>query len=391
MRAASQFPAVMVTGPRQSGKSTLLQKLFGAQYRYAALDLPDVRAAAHADPRGFLEHYAPPVILDEVQSAPGLLPYIRAAIDSRRSEPGQYLLTGSQSLALSSKITETLAGRTAVLQLLPMSRREILGQPARPFPWEKGGGSAVPTKGKAIWQEFLRGAYPELVANPAHDAQLWHGSYVQTYLERDVRALRQIGDLTQFQDFLQLLAARNAQLLNLSTVARDLGIALNTAKAWLSVLRATYQITLLRPNFANVGKRLVKTPKLYFSDVGTLCYLTGLKDPEHAARGPMGGSILDTAVLSELTRTLSHRGLSPRVYFWRTTAGSEVDFVVDVGGKLVPIEVKLSGTPRPAMARSIRVLRKDLGHRAWPGYLVHSGEVDLPLGPGVKALPFTSL
>ncbi len=287
--------------------------MFGAQYRYAALDLLDVRALA--DPGGILEHFGPPVILDEVQSAAGLLPYVRAAINSRWSEPGQYFLTGSQSLALSSRITETLAGGTAVLQLLPMPRAKCLGSRPGRYHARKGAASATPTVGKAIWKEFLRGAYPELALNPAHDAQLWHGSYVQTYLEGDMRALRQVGDLTQCQDFLQLLAARSAQLLNLSTVARDLGIALNTAKAWLSVLRATYQITVLRPFCANVGKRLVKIPKLYFSDVGTLCYLTGLRDPEHAGRGPMGGSVLETAVLSELTRTLSHRGLSPRINF----------------------------------------------------------------------------
>ena len=220
---------------------------------------------------------------------------------------------------------------------------------------------------------------------------LWHGSYIQTHLERDVRTLRQVGDLTQFQNFLRMLAARSAQLLNLSDIARDLGVAVNTVKAWLSVLEATYQVIVLRPYFANVGKRLVKTPKVYFTDVGTLCYLTGLKDPDHAAAGPLGGAILETAVLCELVKAYAHRGVDPQVYFWRTAAGSEVDFVVEAGQNLVPIEVKLSATPRPAMASAIRRFQKDFGDRAMPGYVVHPGDVVLPLGPGVTALPFGAL
>jgi len=237
----------------------------------------------------------------------------------------------------------------------------------------------------------LRGGYPELAAYPERDSNLWHGNYIQTYLERDVRTLRQVGNLSQFQDFIRVLAARSAQLLNLTDVARDLGVAVNTARAWLSVLEATYQVIVLRPYFANIGKRLIKTPKVYFTDVGTLCYLAGLKDPEHAASGPMGGAIMETAVLSEIVKTLSHRGVEPQVYFWRTVAGTEVDFVVDTGGKLVPIEVKLSSTPRPAMASAIQTFQKDFGDRAVPGYVIHPGDIVLPLGSGVTALPFGKL
>ena len=188
-----------------------------------------------------------------------------------------------------------------------------------------------------------------------------------------------------------MLAARSGQLLNLSDVARDLGVTLNTVKAWLSVLEATYQVMVLRPYFANVGKRLVKTPKVYFTDVGTLCYLAGLKDPEHAAAGPMGGAIMETAVLSEVVRTLTHRGIEPQVYFWRTTAGTEVDLLVDTGRGLVPIEVKLSATPRPAMASSVRRFQRDMKAAALPGLVVHPGDIRLPLGPGVTALPFGEL
>ena len=171
----------------------------------------------------------------------------------------------------------------------------------------------------------------------------------------------------------------------------DLGVAVNTIKAWLSVLEATYQVIVLRPYFANVGKRLVKTPKVYFTDVGTLCYLTGLKDPEHAPSGPMGGAIMETAVLSEIVRTLTHRGIDPQVYFWRTMAGTEVDFVVETGAGLIPIEVKLSATPRPAMGGAIKTFQGDMESAAMPGYVVHPGDIRLPLGPGVTALPFADL
>lgn len=393
LKAAAEFPAVVLTGPRQSGKTTLLRHLFSKDRGYVSLEPPDVRAAAEQDPRGFLDTYPPPVVFDEVQYASDLLPYVKERIDARRDRSGQYILTGSQNILLAEKVTESLAGRAAVLRLLPLSRREAEGSPGAPLPWEEPGPGTRGSIGrnKRIWDDLLRGFYPELVADPGRDIGLWQASYVQTYLERDVRTMRQVGDLSHFQDFLKALAARSAQLVNLSDLARDLGLAVNTVKAWLSVLEATYQVIVLRPYFANVGKRLVKTPKVYFTDTGTLCYLAGLKDPEHAASGPMGGAILETAVLSEIFKTLTHRGIEPRVHFWRTAAGSEVDLIVETPDGLLPIEVKLSATPRAAMASSIRTFREDLGDRAPPGYVIHPGDIRLPLVPGVVALPFGDL
>ncbi|MBI4334647.1 MAG: ATP-binding protein [Chloroflexi bacterium] len=392
-RAVREFPVTVLTGPRQSGKTTVLKRLFGRQYRYVSLEAPDVRMAAAGDPRGFIGMYPPPVIFDDVQHVPELLPYVKEKVDADREKPGQYVMTGSQNLLLLERVSESLAGRAAVLRLLPLTWREAEGRSQKPFPWEmtERETGKTPSNPASLWDRFLRGGYPELVAHPKRDAYLWHSAYVQTYLERDVRSLRQIGDLTQFQSFLRALAARSAQLLQLSDLSRDLGVAVNTVKAWLSVLEATHQVMVLRPYFANVGKRLVKTPKVYFMDVGTLCYLAGLRDPAHAASGPMGGAIFETAVITEVYKTLLHRGSDPRMYFWRTSSGTEVDVLIESGQRLVPLEIKLSSTLRPAMASGIKTFLEDFGDRAVPGYLVHTGDIRLPLGSGVTALPFAEL
>jgi len=391
-KAAKQFPAVVLTGPRQSGKTTLLKRIFGGTHRYVTLDDTELRAFAVRDPKGFLAELPPPLILDEVQYAPGLLGHVKMAIDDERGSLGRYLLTGSQNLLLSQDVTETLAGRAAVLRLMPLSFRESAGDPDRPLAWEAGRRTKASSwTGPSLWKRILEGGYPELAAQPDRDHGLWFMSYVQTYLERDVRALRQVGDLSQFQVFLKTLAARSGQLLNLSGLSRDLGVAVNTAKAWISVLEASHQVTVVRPYYRNIGKRLVKTPKVYLTDTGLLCHLTGLKDPEHLRLGPLGGPALETAVIGEIDRVLAARGQAPALYFWRTSNGVEVDLVVETGGRLIPIEIKTSLRPNEAMIKGIASFQKDYQKVVQPGYLVHTGKDRAPLARGVESLPLAEL
>lgn len=391
-KAADEFPAVVVVGPRQSGKTTLLRNLFGEQYTIISLEPPDVRLAAQSDPRGFLNLYPAPIVFDEIQYAPGLLPYIKEKIDANRGKTGQYILTGSQNLLLMSQVTESLAGRAAVLKLMPLTRREIVRMAENNFPWENLPASSHPSETSfELWEAILRGSYPEPVSHPEQDAHLWQSSYIQTYLERDVRNLRNLGDLTQFQVFLRALAARSAQILNLSDLARDVGIAVNTAKDWISILEASFQVIILRPYYANIGKRLIKSPKVYFTDTGLLCYLVGLRDTEHAASGPMGGAIFENLVISDLYKTYLHRGEEPAMYYWRTVAGSEVDVIIETQSGLVPLEIKLSQTPRLEMAKELHAFQRDFKENALPGYVIYPGNTALPLGEGVTALPLNRL
>jgi predicted AAA+ superfamily ATPase len=392
LKAADEFPAVVLIGPRQSGKTTLLKHLFSEKYPVISLEPPDVRLAAQIDPRGFLDLYPPPIIFDEIQYAPELLPYIKERIDADRNRSGQYILTGSQNLLLMQQVTESLAGRAAILKLMPLSRGEIAHIQDGSLPWEAADPARSPGQSPVeLWSQILRGFYPELAAHSERDAHLWQSSYVQTYLERDVRNLRNLGDLTQFQVFLRALAARSAQILSMTELSRDVGVAVNTVKDWISILEASFQVIILRPYYGNIGKRLIKSPKVYFVDTGLLCYLVGLRDMEHAAAGPMGGAIFENLVIMDVFKNYLHRGEEPALYFWRTAAGSEVDLVIETQSGLIPIEIKLSATPRPDMAKEILSFQRDFKEKALPGYVIHPGNMLLPLGQGVTALPLSRL
>jgi predicted AAA+ superfamily ATPase len=396
LTAIQGFPAVMLHGARQTGKTTLLRERLGKSYRYVSLEPPPIRQLAKEDPAGFLDLYRAPVIYDEIQHAPDLLPFIKERIDADRGTMGQYILTGSQNMLMMEQVSESLAGRTAVLQLYPLSQREIHGAPMRLLPWVNPSELHEMTpdayaKRVAFCEQLLTGGYPDVVLGNARHRALWFDSYVQTYLERDVRQLRQVGDLGQFQNFLKAIAFRNGQLFNMSDVARDLGLAVNTVKAWLSVLEASGLILILRPYSINGGKRLVKTPKVYIADSGLLCHLAGIQTAEQLALSPLGGGVMEAAVLLEIRAAGSFHDRRPDLYFWRTSNGTEVDIVFDDGHQLTPIEVKLTGTPKVNMTRGIQSFRDAYGERSGTGWVVYSGDMLLPLRNGNIALPFTML
>lgn len=363
-RAARHFPALIVTGPRRAGKTTLLRRLFpGAVYRL--LEDPDVVARIRSDPRAFMEDLRPPAILDEIQNTPEILAYVRTRIDAAPRRAGQWILTGSQDAPLMQRVTESLAGRAAVFQLLPLSTRET---------------DRV---------SLLRGGFPEVLARPSA-APVWFRSYVQTYLERDVRAVTAIRDLATFRRFVALLASRCGQILNRTDLAAPLGVSVPTISHWLSVMEVTAQIVLVPPFFESFGKRLVKSPKLYFLDSGLACHLLGLESARELDRSPFLGAIFEGFVASEIIKHQIGTGRPRQLYYFRDQQGLEVDFVVPAGGRrLVLVEAKASHTASPHMAASLDRLSASARQHQVTRFLVHRplGEAARlsALRPGVEA------
>ncbi len=364
-RAAHGFPALVLTGPRRSGKTHLLRTHF-PRATYRLLEDPDVLARVRADPRGWLDELEPPVILDEIQNAPELLGFVRTRIDARPRRMGQWLLTGSQDFALMEGVTESMAGRAAIFQLLPLSLTEI---------------------GK--W-DLLRGGYPEVWLRP-RDAAIWFRSYVQTYLERDVRAVTAVRDLATFRTFLALLASRSAQMLNKTDLAAPLGVSVPTITQWLSVLETTGLILVVRPYFENFGKRLVKTPRIHFVDTGLLCHLLGIDSLAALSRSPFIGSVFETFVAAEITKRQAHMGKSRELYYFRDEQGLEVDFVIPRGPELLFVEAKWSKTVTPKDARPLTALMHAAKRRT-RGVIVHRGGAPThSLVPNVRALTVEEL
>jgi len=368
---ARQFPVVSVTGPRQSGKTTLTRMVF-RDYDYISLEDPDEREFAHGDPKGFLKRFTDGVILDEIQRAPALLSYIQGIVDSDRS-PGRFVLTGSQQLRVMEKVSQTLAGRTAIVILLPFSLYELLGEPSSD-PWKI---DTLPDKRKkppfTLEKILYQGLYPR-IHDKKLDAQDWLSAYYRTYVERDVRDIANIGNLETFQRFVRLCAGRTGQLLNHSSLASDCGVSHTTARHWISILQAGFIIHLLSPHHANFSKRIIKSPKLYFLDTGLLCYLLRIREPDDILVHAMKGAIFETFVVSELYKAFAHRGEMPPLYFWRDRTGHEVDIVVDTGKKLVPVEIKSGETIVSSLLDGLRYFVSLGSPASKTGVLIHGGD-----------------
>ena len=368
-RDAGYYPVLTLTGPRQSGKTTLVRAAF-PMYRYLSLELIDQRRFAREDPRGFLAQLDGPAILDEIQHAPDLFSYIQAAVDQDPT-PGRFVLTGSQNFLLMATVSQTLAGRCGILNLLPFSRAELENHPqAEPVhPPDLFGNAAT---GMDLWPTLFTGFYPRI-----HDqgipAGVWLSDYVQTYIERDVRGLSNIGDLNLFGRFLTLCAGRAAQLLNYSNLASDCGIAVDTARRWLSVLETSFIVFLLPPHHRNFNKRVIKSPKLYFYDTGLLCHLLGIREAAQIPSNPLRGAIFENHVIAETAKAYRHHRRTPPLFFWRDRTGHEIDLLVEEAGRLYPVEVKSGQTVSADMLAGLRWWCELSGQSLESATLVHGG------------------
>jgi predicted AAA+ superfamily ATPase len=370
VEAARNFPAVVVTGPRRAGKTTLLRHLF-PRAQYVLLEDPDIQARIRSDPRAFLDAVRPPVVFDEIQNTPELLGYVRTLIDQSPRRLGQWVFTGSQEAPLMRGISESMAGRAAILQLLPFSIRE------------------------SPKVSLLHGGFPEVLARPKARG-LWFSSYLQTYLERDVRAITNVRDLATFRRFLSLLASRHGQILNKTDLAAPLGISVPTISEWLHILEITNQIILVSPYFENFGKRIIKSPKLYWGDSGLACYLLGINSTAELERSPFLGALFEGLVASEILKSQTNAGSRKELYYFRDQQGLEVDFLVPrANAGLWLIESKASKTVRPEMAASLLSLNRSLRKKAKRLIVVHR-KPGTPLPPaaatrGVEALDIERL
>lgn len=368
---AAQFPSVVVTGPRQAGKTALVQRVF-PDFNYVSLDLPSLGAQAEQSPDAFLAGHEPPLIIDEVQYAPSLFRHLKVAMDREGKKPGRFILTGSQSFSLMQGVSESLAGRCGVLVLRTLSAAEV----RQAF-------------GRLDEDEYLfKGGYPELHARQEIDPHFWYASYLATYLERDVRNILNVGNLRDFDRFLRAVAIRTGQLLSYSELARDVGVAPNTAKKWLSVLQASGQVLLLEPYHRNLGKRLIKSPKLYVCDTGLAVFLMGFESWEALLRHPVVGAVWETHVVMQVVKHFASQGRSVPLWFWRTVHGAEVDLLVEQGGRFVAVEAKFSERPDETSLKGIHALEAFYGAKSLiEGYVASRTPNPYALALNVRAIP----
>jgi hypothetical protein len=372
--AVKTRPVVVLTGARQTGKTSTLRHLF-PDYEFVSLDLPTEAEQAEREPELFLERHPPPLVLDEVQYAPGLFRYLKAAVDRDRTRNGQYLLTGSQKFVLMKNVSESLAGRAEILELGTLSLAEIR--------------AALPAM--RVEAALLRGGFPELYANPEIDAVTFYNSYLATYLERDVRTLANVGSLRDFERFLRACTLRSAGLLNKADLARDVGIAHSTANQWLSTLEASGQVVLLEPWFSNRTRSIVKSPKLYIADTGILCALLNLRSEEALFDAPSVGAVWESFVFAQLRASERKGGRRGGLFFWRDRS-REVDFVLDEGGRLQLYEAKWTELPDARDTSNLDFLRNLAGvSRVRSAAVVCRARHSFPLGDGLRALPVTEL
>lgn len=395
-KAEQQFPVLLVTGPRQVGKTTLLQHQQSEQRTYISLDDPLVCTLAKEDPALFMQRFPPPVLIDEFQYAPELLPHIKMAAD-KEQKPGMVWLTGSQQFHLMKDVSESLAGRVAVVNLLGLSCRELLSRaddtsaflPTRELVGQRLKDASQRTL-KDLYRQIWRGSFPAIALNDMIDRDLFYSSYVQTYLQRDLRYLAKVGDEVAFLRFLRAAAARTGQLLNVADMARDADISQNTAKNWLSILQTSGVVYLLEPYHTNVTKRLVKRAKLYFLDTGMAAYLTEWSTPETLEAGAMSGPILETFVITEILKSYQHNGRRPPLYFYRDKDKKEVDLLIVRDGIIYPIEIKKTANPKKESVKHFSTLKR-LPLPIGQGGIICLTEVSLPLTDTIQTIPITAL
>ena len=339
-RLAKEYPVVTITGPRQSGKSTLVKLLFPKR-EYLNLELPDVRRLAKEDPEHFLARFPDGAVIDEIQNVPELLSYIQVLVDEKNKE-GLYIITGSAQFELLEKVTQSLAGRTAIVRLLPFSMSEL---------------ATISSSRPTIAHLLFKGFYPRLHDKALHPTEAM-GFYVNTYIERDVRQILNIKDLTLFERFIRLCAARTGQILNLSQLGNECGINHNTAKSWLSILEASYIVFRLPPHFNNFSKRLVKSPKIYFIDVGLASYLLGIENEKQLETHPLRGHLFETLVVADLLKQRFNKVRGSNLYYFRDNVGNEVDLLIDVAGKIIPLEIKVGATFSEDMLSGLKYYSK---------------------------------